>query len=135
MKVGVQYDMRNAAPPQWFIPWPDYYSQALDHIAEVDRLGFNSVNFCEHHFDPDGYNPSILVTMTAVALRTKNMMIGQDILQMPYHHPVRLAEDLATIDILSGGRVTLNVGGGAFDDEALAFGLNPKERYSRTTES
>lgn len=136
MKVGVTYTLRNAAQPKWFTPWPDYYAQALDHIADVDRLGFHSVNFCEHHFDPDGYNPSVLVIMTAVALRTQRVMIGQNILQLPYHHPVRLAEDLATVDILSSGRVTLNAGqaGAPFDDEFHALGLNPRQRPSRTEE-
>jgi alkanesulfonate monooxygenase SsuD/methylene tetrahydromethanopterin reductase-like flavin-dependent oxidoreductase (luciferase family) len=136
MKIGVTYSLRNPPHPQWFKPWPDYYSQALDHMAEMDRLGFHSINFTEHHFDPDGYNPSVLVMMTAVALRTKRAMIGQNILQLPYHHPVRLAEDLATIDILSNGRVTLQAGqvGAPFDDEFRALGLNPKERPSRTEE-
>jgi alkanesulfonate monooxygenase SsuD/methylene tetrahydromethanopterin reductase-like flavin-dependent oxidoreductase (luciferase family) len=132
MKVGVTYTLRNAAPAKWAKPWPQFYGEALDHIAEIDRLGFNSINFTEHHFDPDGYNPSIVVMMTAVALRTSRALIGQNILQLPYHHPVRIAEDFATIDILSGGRVTLHAGqgGGPFDDEFRAFGINPKFRPS-----
>jgi len=74
--------------------------------------------------------------MTAAALRTSRAKIGQNILQLPYHNPVRVAEDLATIDILSGGRVTLQVGqaGRPFDDEFRAFGINPKFRPSLTEE-
>jgi alkanesulfonate monooxygenase SsuD/methylene tetrahydromethanopterin reductase-like flavin-dependent oxidoreductase (luciferase family) len=63
-------------------------------------------------------------------------MTGQNILQLPYHHPVRLAEDLVTIDILSNGRVAPQAGqaGAPFDDEFRALGLNPKQRPSRTEE-
>src|SRR5579871_6855210 len=136
MKIGLLYFLRNPTKPGWFKPWPEYYAEALDHIAEMDRLGFSSITFTEHHGDPDGYNPSMMVIMTAVALRTKQAMIGQNILEMPHHHPVRLAEDLATIDILSGGRVMLCAGqaGWAFDSEFRAFGMNPKERPSRLEE-
>lgn len=136
MKIGLLYDLRNPPVEKWFIPWPQYYQQALEHIAEMDRIGFDEVAFCEHHGDPDGYNPSMMVMMTAVAMKTSRVTIGQNILEFPQHHPVRLAEDLATIDILSHGRVELDAGeaGWAFDSEFRALGINPRHRPSRLEE-
>ena len=132
MKFGVHYVLRNPARAEWFKPWPSYYAELMEHLTEVDRLGYSSVNFAEHHFDPDGYNNSMIAVMTMAALNTQNCQIGQNILLLPQYHPVRLAEDLATIDIISGGRVTLNAGqvGEAFDDEFLAYGINPRYRPS-----
>src|SRR5579884_3002034 len=110
MKVGLHYTLRNPPFPKWFKPWPDYYAEALDHIAAMDQLGYDSAVFAEHHGDTDGHNPSMLVTLTAVAMRTRRLRMGPNIMQMPYHHPVRLAEDFATLDILSGGRAMLLAG-------------------------
>ena len=54
-----------------------------EHVAEVDRLGYNSINFAEHHFDPDGYNNSMIVMMTMTAMKTKQALIGQNIMLFP----------------------------------------------------
>ncbi|HWI74698.1 MAG TPA: LLM class flavin-dependent oxidoreductase [Baekduia sp.] len=136
MKFGVLYDMRNPAQPDWHIPWPQFYGEAFDHMEAVDRLGFESIGFCEHHGDPDGYNPSIIGSMTAASLRTKRARIGSNIIVLPQHHPVRLAEDLAVVDIVSGGRLDLGVGpGGPFDMEYRMLGINPKHKPSRLEEA
>lgn len=136
MDIGLLYDLRNPARPEWFVPWPQYYAEALDHIERMDALGFDVIAFAEHHGDPDGYNPATIVSMTAAALRTNRARIGTNILQLPYYHPIMLAEQLAMIDILSGGRlqVAFGAGGMPFDMEFRMMGLNPKERPSRLEE-
>jgi alkanesulfonate monooxygenase SsuD/methylene tetrahydromethanopterin reductase-like flavin-dependent oxidoreductase (luciferase family) len=102
----------------------------------MDELGFEVISFAEHHGDPDGYNPALIVSLTAAALRTKRARLGTHILQLPYYHPIMLAEQLAMIDIISGGRleVAFGAGGLPFDMEFRMLGINPRHRPSRLEE-
>src|SRR4029078_1744632 len=83
----------------------------------------------------DGYTPSPVPLMAAIAARTRRLQISTDILILPLYHPVKLAEDIATIDVLSNGRVMLGVGSGYRDEEFAAFGANRKQRASRMEEA
>ncbi len=132
MKFGVLYDFRNPPKSEWFQPWPALYSSAFDHMQEMERLGFDSISLCEHHGDPEGYNPGIAVTMTAAAMHTHRVRICSNIIQLPFYHPVLLAEQLAVLDILSNGRLDIGIGqvGQTFDMEFRMLGLNPKHRPS-----
>ena len=132
MKFGVLYDFRNPPDRRWFQPWPDFYASAFEHMEEMERIGFDAVSLPEHHGDPEGYNPGIVATMTAAAVRTKRVRIASNIVQLPYYHPVLLAEQLAVIDILSGGRLDVGIGQVAhtFDMEFRMLGVNPKHRRS-----
>ena len=132
MKFGVLYDFRNPPRSEWFMPWPEFYAGAFDHMQEMERLGFDSLSLCEHHGDPEGYNPGIAVTMTAAAMRTRRVRICSNIIQLPFYHPVLLAEQLAVLDILSNGRLDIGIGqvGQTFDMEFRMLGLNPKHRPS-----
>ena len=133
MKIGIFYDMRN--PRKWSKPFPQFYQETLDHMQAMDELGFDAINVTEHHFDDDSYCPSVIAWNAAMAARTKRAMIGQEILQLPWHHPVRLAEDLATIDILSNGRVWLRTGQGQGDAlESGGMGIAPRHRGARSAE-
>ena len=108
MRIGIFYDIRN--PQRWFKPFPQFYAETLEHMQAMDELGFEAINVTEHHFDDDGYCPSVLLWNAAAAARTRRALLGQEILVLPLHHPVRIAEDLATIDNLSNGRAWLRVG-------------------------
>jgi alkanesulfonate monooxygenase SsuD/methylene tetrahydromethanopterin reductase-like flavin-dependent oxidoreductase (luciferase family) len=132
MKFGIVYDLRNPARDEWFQPWDRFYGGAFEHMREMENLGFDSISFCEHHGDPDGYNPGLPVVLTAAAHHTSRIRIGTNILQLPLYHPVLLAEQLAVIDILSGGRLDLGIGqvGPTFDMEFRMLGVNPKFRPS-----
>ena len=132
MRFGLVYDFRN--PAQWRKPWADVYAGLLDQIAFADELGYDSIWLTEHHFVEDGYTPSPVPLMAAIAARTRRVEISTDILILPLYHPVKLAEDIATIDILSRGRVMLGVGSGYRDEEFAAFGTSRRERASRMEE-
>src|SRR3984893_18503766 len=90
---------------------------------------------CRHHFIDDGYLPSILPAAAAIAARTERIRIACGVLLMPFHNPIRLAEDIATVDIISGGRLELGVGIGFKQEEFAGFGVSSKERGKRTDQA
>jgi len=107
-KFGLWYDFRNSA--QWRQPPDRLYSEILDQIAWGENNGFDDVWLSEHHFIEDGYLPSILPAAAAIAARANRIRIASGVLLMPFHNPIRLAEDIATVDVISGGRFELGVG-------------------------
>ncbi len=132
-RFGVFYDFRN--PPAWQAPWADRYRQLLDQVAWVDaELPFNAVSLSEHHFVADGWTPSPLALCAAVAARTRRVEILTNIVQLPLHHPLRVAEDALTVDVLSGGRFRLGVSAGYREQEFAGFGVSLGERASRMDE-
>ena len=132
VRFGLAYDFRN--PERWERPWGEVFHALLEQIEYVDTLGFDSIWITEHHFVPDGYAPSPVTLLAAIAARTQNVKLGTDILLLPLYNAVRLAEDLATVDLISGGRLMLGVGMGYRDEEFAAFGQTRRERVGRTEE-
>ncbi len=88
----------------------------------------------EHHFLEDGYLPSLLPIAAAAAARTKRLLIGTSVLLLPFHNALRVAEDAAVVDIISGGRFMLGVGLGYRLEEFRTFGVPVKERVARLEE-
>ena len=116
------------------------FRPALSRDSRSDRVGrehngFDDVWLSEHHFIDDGYLPSILPAAAAIAARTKRIRIASGVLLMPFHNPVRLAEDIAVVDIISGGRFELGVGVGFKLEEFESFGVPFKQRGVRTNQS
>ena len=132
VRFGYGFDIRN--PPEWSQPWPDIYAEHLDFIAAIDSLGFEGVFLAEHHGREDGYLPSPLMFGAAVAARTKRVRINTGVALAPHYHPVRLAEDMAVLDLISNGRADLALGLGYLDDEARSYGFHPKKRARMTDE-
>src|ERR1051326_5017445 len=132
MKFGFAEDFRN--PRQWRRPFPELYRAILEQIARAEKLGYDNVWLSEHHFTADGYNPSLLPTAAAVAARTERIRIGTFILLLPFQHPVRPAEDVTCVDILSGGRFDLGVGQGYSHHEFEALCMPRAERSARLAE-
>src|SRR5713226_3012587 len=133
IRFGLWYDFRN--PPEWRQASDRLYSEILDQIAWSESHGFDDVWLSEHHFIEDGYLPSILPVAAAISARTKRIRIASGVLLMPFHNPVRLAEDIAVVDVISGGRFEFGVGVGFKLEEFDSFGVSFKERGSRTNES
>jgi alkanesulfonate monooxygenase SsuD/methylene tetrahydromethanopterin reductase-like flavin-dependent oxidoreductase (luciferase family) len=127
------YDCRRH--PDSDVPMTDIYQQTIDQAVLADQLGFDHVWFTEHHFLPDGYLPSFQPMAGAIAARTERIRISTDIALLPLYHPVRLAEDLAVLDNISGGRMELGIGMGYVPSEFAAFGVPLKNRVSMTEEA
>ena len=124
---GLWYDFRN--PPQWRQASDRLYGEILDQIVWGENNGFDDVWLSEHHFIEDGYLPSILPIAAAIAARTKRIRIASGVILMPFHNPVRLAEDIAVVDVISGGRLELGLGVGYKLEEFESFGVPFKERW------
>ena len=133
LRFGLWYDFRN--PARWHQPADRLYREILDQIAWAESNGFDDVWLSEHHFIDDGYLPSILPAAAAIAARTARIRIASGVLLMPFHNPIRLAEDIATVDIISGGRFELGVGIGWKGEEFQGFGVPSKERGKRTDQA
>ncbi len=84
-----------------------FYPEALEEVERAEELGFDSVWMEEHHSVKGHYWPSPLTVLAGFATRTSRLLLGTDILVFPFYHPVRLAEDVALLDIMSGGRFVL----------------------------
>lgn len=128
MRVGMYIDMRNA--PEWRRPWTAHYGRWLERIEEAERLGADAVWLTEHHFFGDGYLPQCWTFAAAIAARTSQVRIGTAVALLPLHQPVELAEQIALVDVISGGRVEPGFGVGYRKPEYLAFGGDFKRRYS-----
>ncbi|MDA0365675.1 MAG: LLM class flavin-dependent oxidoreductase [Chloroflexi bacterium] len=127
MQFGLLYDFRN--PPPWFVPSPALYAETFDQIRAIESFGgWDSVWVTEHHFTDDGYLPTVNAAASAIAMITERVKIGHSVLLLPLHHPLRIAEEGAIVDILSNGRFIFGPGLGYKLDEFDAFGINRKHR-------
>ena len=124
---GLWYDFRQKLP---LGDYARFYAECLEEIQAGEALGFTGVWLSEHHFVDDGYLPSPLVVAAAIAARTTTMTIGTNVLLLPMHHPLRVAEDAAVADLVSGGRFVLGVGQGYVQHEFEALGVERKYRPS-----
>ena len=132
LRFGVAHDFR--CPPGSDYTLQDVYAQTLEQVALLDGLGLDLVWFSEHHFVEDGYLPNFVPVAGAVAAVTQRMRISTDIALLPFAHPVRLAEDVAVLDQLSGGRMELGIGLGYALHEFRGFGIPRSRRVSLTEE-
>ena len=133
MKFGV------TIPNNWGVEDP---KQVLEFGPLAESLGYDSVWVMDHLFntgyirerleDKPYYHP--MSTLSYLAATTSKVTLGTSVLVLPYHNPVELAKYAATMDQISGGRVTLGVGVGAMTEEFDALGISMRERGSLTNE-
>lgn len=133
VRFGLWYDFRNPGPDA--PAFEDLYEAILDQIVTAEQMGFGSVWLTEHHFVDDGYTPSPLLLAAAIGARTQTMRLGTNLIILPLHDPVRIAEDAATLAILTRGRFDLGVAIGYRAAEFEAFGRSLKQRPSLMEES
>lgn len=111
------------------------YEEMLTLARTIDDAGLDSAWVSEHHFADDGYLSGTMPALGAIAAETDEIEIGTCIALAPLYDPVRLAEDTATIDLLSKGRLTVGLSIGYRDVEFENFGVPKHERVERTRET
>jgi putative FMN-dependent luciferase-like monooxygenase len=105
------------------------YRLAAEQIVHAERHGFDSAWIAQHHFDEDeGGLPAPLVFLATLANQTKRIRLGTGVITLPLEHPVRVAEDVAVLDILLDGRLELGVGTGGTPSAFAAFGHDSARR-------
>jgi len=125
-----------------FFSWPErrvslasVYARALQRIEIMDRTGYDAVWLAEHHFSSFSVCPSVHMMGMLAAARTERLRIGTGVSLAPFYHPLRLAEEVALLDQVSGGRVNWGAGRGFARVEFENFGVPPEESTSRFRET
>jgi probable F420-dependent oxidoreductase len=121
-------------PPGSSRTFHEDYRDTLELVALAEREGFDSAWVSEHHFSADGYLPSLLPMLAAFAAVTERIELGTGVTLAPFHDPIRIAEDFAVVDQLSGGRTIAGFAIGWRDEEFRAFDIDTASRVGRTTE-
>jgi len=104
--------------------------EVMEEAQLAEENGFDSIFFGEHHQDKDGFLPSPLIVASAVAGATRRLNVGTSVILLPLHHPVRLAEDVVTLDVVSRGRIVLGVGIGYQAADFQAFDVPMEDRVT-----
>jgi luciferase family oxidoreductase group 1 len=113
----------------------EIYGRALDVAQAAEELGFRNVWLAEHHFSTYGYLSRPAQLATYIAAKTKRLRVGTAVIVVPLHHPLVIAEEIATLDLLSGGRLDVGLGRGYQTYEFERFGLELDNSRARWEES
>lgn len=127
MRLALRYDMR---APAIGAPAADLYAASIEQVAWADSLGFETVYLAEHHGADDGYGPAPMIHAAAMMGASRAIRVHLSALLIPLHDPIRLAEDLAILDLVSRGRVELTAGLGYRPHEYRLFGVDKKRRVA-----
>jgi len=111
------------------------FREWIENNVEAEALGFHSTFVVEHHFTGFGQVSASLNLLTWLGARTSTLRLGTAVLVLPWHNPVLLAEQAATLDLLSGGRLDFGVGKGYRYNEFAGFGVAMEEADSRFDEA
>ena len=123
------------------LPWPEGTSpsqvvhEAIEQVCLAEELGYCSAWFAEHHFSRYGLGSSSLVLVSNIAAQTRRIRLGTAVLVPPLHHPVHLAEDTATLDVVSGGRLDVGFGRGTAGYEYSGYNVDQGESQERFQET
>jgi alkanesulfonate monooxygenase SsuD/methylene tetrahydromethanopterin reductase-like flavin-dependent oxidoreductase (luciferase family) len=133
MRFATSYGF--ASPAGSGVTWQAMAAEWVDTVRELEELGYDGVQTVEHHFQADGHLPSPLLVLAAAAAVTERLRLTTNILLVPLYNPVKLAEDVAVLDQLSSGRVTLGVAPGYVRDEFEGLMVPYAERFTRFEEA
>ena len=131
MKLGV---LQFFSWPERRVPLNTVYDRALQRIDVMDRTGYDAVWLAEHHFSTYSVCPSVHLMGMHVADRTEHLRIGMAVTLASFYHPLRIAEEVALLDVLSGGRVNWGTGRGYDRTEYETFRVTEQESYARFRE-
>src|ERR1700723_4644777 len=107
----------------------------IEYNVEAEGLGFHGTFVVEHHFTGSGQGSATLNLLTWLGARTKTLRLGTAVIVLPWHNPVLLAEQAATLDLLSGGRLDFGVGKGYRYNEFVGFDVTMEEADARFEEA
>ncbi len=111
------------------------YQDFIEYVVEAERLGFHSVFLVEHHFTGQGQVSASMTLLAHLAARTSRIRLGTAVVVLPWHNPVLVAEQAATLDLLSGGRLDFGVGKGYRKAEFAGFCIPMEEAQERFDEA
>jgi alkanesulfonate monooxygenase SsuD/methylene tetrahydromethanopterin reductase-like flavin-dependent oxidoreductase (luciferase family) len=111
------------------------YQSFIDYVTEADRLGFKQLFMVEHHFTGQGQVSASMTVLAYLAARTQHIRLGTAVVVLPWHNPVLIAEQVATLDLLTGGRVDFGVGKGYRKAEFEGFCIPIDEATERFDEA
>jgi alkanesulfonate monooxygenase SsuD/methylene tetrahydromethanopterin reductase-like flavin-dependent oxidoreductase (luciferase family) len=111
------------------------YESFIDYVVEADRLGFAQMFMVEHHFTGHGQVSASMTLLAYLAAKTKNIRLGTAVVVLPWHNPVLIAEQAATLDLLTGGRFDFGVGKGYRKSEFDGFCIPMDEAGERFDEA
>lgn len=132
MKFGV---LQFFSWPGKRVPLETVYERVFQRIDVMERTGYDAVWLAEHHFSTYSICPSVHIMGTHIAARTERLRIGTAVSLAPFYHPLRLAEEVALLDVLSDGRVNWGAGRGFDPTEYRSFGIEPDDSYPRFREA
>lgn len=130
MKFGVFDHMDSSGEPL-----RELFEKRLRLAEAYDRVGLHALHVAEHHSTPLGMAPSPSLFLAQLAQRTRRLRFGPLVYTLPLYHPLRLAEEICTLDQLSGGRLELGVGRGVSPLEIAAFGVDPQQSQAMYLEA
>jgi alkanesulfonate monooxygenase SsuD/methylene tetrahydromethanopterin reductase-like flavin-dependent oxidoreductase (luciferase family) len=110
------------------------YDSALEQMLAAEPLGYHSVWIAEHHFNDYGLCPTPPVLASFIAARTTTLRLGMGVSLLPLHHPVDLAESLAVLDVVSGGRLDVGIGRGGTLQDYQTFQSDRADARARVEE-
>ena len=123
------------------LPWPEgtdpsqIIEETTEQVQYAESLGFHSAWLAEHHFTRYSIGSSSLILATHLAAHTRKIRLGTAVLVSPLHNPLRLAEDTATLDLVSGGRLDVGFGRGSSGYEYSGYGVDAAESQERFQDS